>query len=164
MKNKSEQAWAGTAEKNAVMDIPLRAAIAIRRAADMRSNGFYDAKRLRSQRDVIRDVMLSAAECDTWLTLAELRELTHYGEASISAQLRHLRKAENGALLVRKRRRVEEKLMDTPGGESGRRKRTRTPAPETVGALHSERLWEYRIERRPSVATAAAWQGRRAAA
>ena len=54
--------------------------------------GEYDARRLRSQREVIRDVMLAAADCDTWLTLGELRALTRYGEASISAQLRHLRK------------------------------------------------------------------------
>jgi hypothetical protein len=36
--------------------------------------------------------MLSAGACETWLTLVELSRVTHYGEASISAQLRHLRK------------------------------------------------------------------------
>jgi hypothetical protein len=65
----------------------------------------YDARRLRSQREVIRDVMLAAADCDTWLTLGELRALTRYGEASISAQLRHLRKLENGGYEVTKRHR-----------------------------------------------------------
>jgi hypothetical protein len=49
--------------------------------------------------------MLSAAQCDTWLTLQELALLTHYGEASISAQLRHLRKPEYGAFVVEKRQR-----------------------------------------------------------
>jgi hypothetical protein len=44
------------------------------------------------QRDVLRDVMLSAAECVTWLTLEELARMTSYPPASISAQLRHLRK------------------------------------------------------------------------
>src|SRR6202011_4898132 len=69
------------------LPIPLRASVLMNR-------GEYDARRLRSQREVIRDVMLAAADCDTWLTLGELRTLTHYGEASISAQLRHLRKLE----------------------------------------------------------------------
>lgn len=69
--------------------------------------GEYDARRLRSQREIIRDVMLSAAESDTWLTLGELRALTRYGEASISAQLRHLRKAENGGFDVGKRHRED---------------------------------------------------------
>ena len=60
----------------------------------------------RSQRDIIRDVMNAANECDTWLTLGELHNLTQYAEASISAQLRHLRKADNGGFAVRKRRRM----------------------------------------------------------
>lgn len=91
--------------------------------------GAYDARRLRSQRDVIRDVMLSAAECETWLTLGELRALTKYGEASISAQLRHLRKSENGGYEVTKRHRE---------GASPER-----PGPDGRG----ECVWEYRIER-----------------
>jgi len=43
---------------------------------------------LRSQREVIRDVMLAATDCDTWLTLGELRGLTplrrgvHFGGSS----------------------------------------------------------------------------------
>jgi hypothetical protein len=56
----------------------------------------------RSQRVVLRDVMLSAAECGTWLTLRELSRLTSYGEASISAQLRHLRKPRCGAFVIGK--------------------------------------------------------------
>jgi hypothetical protein len=56
----------------------------------------------RSQREVLRDVMLSAAECGTWLTLRELSRLTSYGEASISAQLRHLRKPRYGAFVIDK--------------------------------------------------------------
>jgi hypothetical protein len=91
--------------------------------------GEYDARRLRSQRDVIRDVMLAAADCDTWLTLGELRALTRYGEASISAQLRHLRKLENGGYEVAKRHR---------GG-----------AVAVNSALdgRGECVWEYRVER-----------------
>lgn len=68
-------------------------------------DGVYDARRVRSQREIIRDVMLAAADCETWLTLGELRALTRYGEASISAQLRHLRKYENGGYDVTKRHR-----------------------------------------------------------
>ncbi len=32
----------------------------------------------RRQRDVLCDVMLSARQCETWLTLDELAKLTHY--------------------------------------------------------------------------------------
>ncbi len=85
----------------------VRASVAI-------AAGEYDARRLRSQREIIRDVMLSAAECETWLTLGELRALTRYGEASISAQLRHLRKTENGGYDVVKRHR-DGASPDRPG-------------------------------------------------
>jgi hypothetical protein len=98
----------------------VRATVAVRR-------GEYDARRLRSQRDVIRDVMVAASDCDTWLTLGELRALTRYGEASISAQLRHLRKMENGAYVVVKRRRDE--LASSRGAKDGR----------------GECTWEYRV-------------------
>jgi len=99
------------------------------RASVAAGRGEYDAQRLRSQREIIRDVMLSAADCDTWLTLGELRALTQYGEASISAQLRHLRKMENGGYEVSKRHREDALPMRT--GVDGR----------------GECVWEYRIER-----------------
>ena len=73
--------------------------------------------------------MLAAAECDTWLTLGELRALTQYGEASISAQLRHLRKEENGGYDVIKRHR--EGAITARCGGDGR----------------GECVWEYRMER-----------------
>jgi hypothetical protein len=91
--------------------------------------GEYDARRLRSQREIIRDVMISAADCETWLTLGELRALTRYGEASISAQLRHLRKTENGGYNVIKRHR--EGVTPERPGTDGR----------------GECIWEYRINR-----------------
>jgi len=91
--------------------------------------GEYDARRLRSQREIIRDVMISAADCETWLTLGELRALTRYGEASISAQLRHLRKTENGGYDVVKRHR--EGVSPERPGTDGR----------------GECVWEYRITR-----------------
>ena len=60
----------------------------------------------RRQRDVLRDAMLSASERETWLTLDELANLTHYPPASISAQLRHLRKPQFGGYSVEKRPRL----------------------------------------------------------
>ncbi len=92
--------------------------------------GEYDARRLRSQRDIIRDVMISAADCETWLTLGELRALTRYGEASISAQLRHLRKTENGGYDVIKRHRDGVRRGGRPGTDG-----------------RGECVWEYRITR-----------------
>jgi hypothetical protein len=65
----------------------------------------------RRQRDVLCDVMLSARQCETWLTLDELAKLTHYPPASISAQLRHLRKRENGGFLVDKRPRAVGRVL-----------------------------------------------------
>ena len=68
-------------------------------------------KSVRTQREVLCDVMLSAAQCETWLTLQELSLLTHYGEASISAQLRNLRKAQYGAFMVEKRPRDADEVV-----------------------------------------------------
>jgi len=70
---------------------------------------------LRKQRDVIRDVMLSAGQCATWLTLDELAKLTHYPPASISAQLRHMRKPRFGAYEVVKRCRTVNKAVRAEG-------------------------------------------------
>ncbi len=70
---------------------------------------------LRRQRGVIRDVMLSAGQCATWLTLDELTKLTHYPPASISAQLRHMRKPRFGAYTVVKRCRAVDKAMRSEG-------------------------------------------------
>ena len=85
----------------------------------------------RRQRDVLCDVMLSAGQCETWLTLHELGRLTGYGEASVSAQLRHLRKPEFGSYEVDKRQRG---VGSTVRGESGP-------------------LWEYRLRRRVRLVT-----------
>jgi hypothetical protein len=80
----------------------------------------------RRQRDVLCDVMLSARQCETWLTLEELSKLTHYPPASISAQLRHLRKPEYGGFAVEKRQRAA----------------GRTLRGEDFGTI-----WEYQIKR-----------------
>jgi hypothetical protein len=56
-----------------------------------------------TQRDVLRGVMLTAGKYGAWMTLRELARLTRYGETSISAQLRHLRKAKCGGYVLEKR-------------------------------------------------------------
>ena len=96
----------------------------------------------RTQQEILRDVMLSAGECAThsgdrgqaWLTLEELARLTQFGEASISAQLRHLRKPWYGGYEVEKRRREAESWA----------------RPEQAGAL-----WEYRLRPRGELGGAA---------
>jgi hypothetical protein len=82
----------------------------MRRERRRRKRDPFEPLILRRQRDVLRDVMLSAAQCGAWLTLRELARLTRYGEASISAQFRHLRKPEYGAFVLHKRRREEEEV------------------------------------------------------
>ena len=116
----------GQAARVELMPASVRACVSVVR-------GEYNARRLRSQREIIRDVMLSAADCDTWLTLGELRALTKYGEASISAQLRHLRKLENGGYNVTKRHRED-------------------ASPARVGVDgRGDCVWEYRMERAAAV-------------
>jgi hypothetical protein len=61
-----------------------------------------------TQREVLRDVMLAAGKYGAWMTLRELARLTRYGETSISAQLRHLRKAQCGGYVLEKRVRTAE--------------------------------------------------------
>lgn len=62
-----------------------------------------DGPRVRDQMARVRAVMQGG----TWRTLAEIAALTQAPESSVSAQLRHLRKARFGAHQVEKRRRVE---------------------------------------------------------
>lgn len=61
-----------------------------------------DGERLATQRGTIRELMLDGK----WRTLFEIAEKTEQPEASISAQLRHLRKEEFGSYTVEKRRRA----------------------------------------------------------
>ena len=77
-----------------------------------------DKPRLEKQLDRVRDFMLSAGHCETWLTLADISRMTGFPQPSISADLRHLRKKQNGGFVVEKRLR---------GGQAG--------------------LWEYRVSR-----------------
>jgi hypothetical protein len=79
-----------------------------------------------TQREILKEVLLVAAESDMWLTLEELARVTKYPPASISAQLRHLRKPEFGGYVVEKRRcEVEEVQRPTK----------------------RERVWEYQMRR-----------------
>ena len=82
--------------------------------------------RVPTQREVLRDVMLAAARYGAWMTLRELSKLTGYGEASISAQLRHLRRARYGGFQLQKRIRSGEVVR------------------------HAEHfiVWEYRLSRK----------------
>jgi hypothetical protein len=70
-----------------------------------------------TQLEVLRGVLLIAAQCDSWMTLAELADKTNFPEASISAQLRHLRKEEHGSYRVEKRRRAWEEALRTNAKE-----------------------------------------------
>ena len=63
-----------------------------------------DGKRIMKQRDMIKVFMLVTGG---WWTLAEISEILHDPEASISAQLRHLRKPQFGSYKVEKRRRTQ---------------------------------------------------------
>jgi hypothetical protein len=58
-----------------------------------------------TQLKVIRELMLAHSLRNNWLTLGEIADVTEFGEASISAQLRHLRKPRYGRFRVEKRRR-----------------------------------------------------------
>lgn len=93
------------------------------------------------QREILRAVLLRAAKEGSgraapgrsglpgsergWKTLKELAEVTNFGEASISAQLRHLRKPGCGAFVVEKRRRETADMA----------------RPEQSGTLWEYRLW-----------------------
>jgi len=79
---------------------------------------------LPTQLEVLRGVLQLAAQYGAWMTLAELARKTNFPEASISAQLRHLRKAEHGAYQVEKRRREWEEALKTNT---------------------KEKVWEYRV-------------------
>ena len=60
-----------------------------------------DCERLEGQTRAIFNLMVD--EC--WRTLAEIEGITGYPQASISAQLRHLRKPRFGSHTINKRRR-----------------------------------------------------------
>lgn len=65
----------------------------------------FDYERLKGQVKEIYDLMKDGV----WRTLQEIELATGYPQASISAQLRNLRKKSFGSQVVDKRRRGEEK-------------------------------------------------------
>jgi len=70
--------------------------------------------------------MLLAEIYDAWMSLEELANKTRYPQASISAQLRHLRKQQYGGFVVEKRRRKWEEAKKTSV---------------------REKVWEYQVRR-----------------
>lgn len=81
-------------------------------------------ERVPTQLEVLRGVLSLAAQFDSWMTLGELARKTNFPEASISAQLRHLRKEQHGAYRVEKRRRSWE---------------------EALRSNAKEKVWEYQL-------------------
>ena len=63
-----------------------------------------DGKRVHTQMDVIRRFMVK--EWPEWQSLAEIECVLGYPQASVSAQLRHLRKRRFGSYVVEKQRRT----------------------------------------------------------
>ena len=61
-----------------------------------------DGKRVADQLQTIRTFMLDG----TWRSLTEIESALGYPQASISSQLRHLRKEKFGGYVVEKRRRT----------------------------------------------------------
>ena len=91
-----------------------------------------DSRQYESQLAAIRKLMRRAVLRGAWLTLSEIAKATEFGEASISAQLRRLRKKEHGGYRVEKRRRQPRPL----GAARRRRNRDEERAPI---------VWEYRV-------------------
>ena len=84
-----------------------------------------------TQLAAIRELMQRSFARGIWLTLAEIAEVTEFAEASISAQLRHLRKPRHGGHRVEKRRR-------RPHGADA-------AAPKIWDARRGPVIWEYRV-------------------
>jgi hypothetical protein len=77
--------------------------------------------------------MRRAVARGAWLTLSEIAKATEFGEASISAQLRHLRKKEHGGYRVEKRRRRQPRPL-----RAARCRRNRDEERAPI-------VWEYRV-------------------
>jgi hypothetical protein len=90
-----------------------------------------------TQLQAIRDLMLAASRREAWLTLGEIAGLTEIGEASISAQLRHLRKRRHGRHLVEKRRRPSRSAAAGSAATERRAQNRRT--------VLEPGKWEYRV-------------------
>lgn len=84
-----------------------------------------------TQLAAIRELMQRAFARGVWLTLGEIAEVTEFAEASISAQLRHLRKPHHGGHRVEKRRRRPQRLAAAKG--------------EIRDVRRGPVIWEYRV-------------------
>jgi hypothetical protein len=91
----------------------------------------FSSDEAETQLAAIRELMAQARARGIWLSLEEIAQATEFGEASISAQLRHLRKAHHG------RHRVE------------KRRRGRSHEGTVMGTVRDARrkpiIWEYRV-------------------
>jgi hypothetical protein len=104
-----------------------------------------------TQLAAIRELMQRSFARGIWLTLGEIAEVTEFAEASISAQLRHLRKPRHGRHRVEKRHRRTAQAPEAGRIRDGRRgpvvweyrvvpKRARgTTRSESARTLHEER-------------------------
>ena len=92
-----------------------------------------------TQLRAIRELMMAAARRGSWLTLREISGLTEIGEASVSAQLRHLRKGAYGKHIVEKRRRSVGFVAAGTAGSKRRAERRR------LRRLGQSGMWEYRV-------------------
>jgi hypothetical protein len=84
-----------------------------------------------TQLAAIRELMQRSFARGVWLTLSEIAEITEFAEASISAQLRHLRKPRHGGHRVEKRRRHPHGAAEAP--------------PKIWDARRGPVIWEYRV-------------------
>jgi hypothetical protein len=94
-----------------------------------------------TQLETIREIMLAAGARGAWLTLGEIAGLTEIGEASISAQLRHLRKLQHGRHCVEKRRRTPEQQAE----EESRERNIERAIERHAGNVGEPVKWEYRV-------------------
>jgi len=74
-----------------------------------------------TQLAAIRELMTRAGARGVWLTLGEIADATQFAEASISAQLRHLRKPRHGGHRVEKRCRGRRRTAAARTVRDGRR-------------------------------------------
>lgn len=84
-----------------------------------------------TQLAAIHELMMRACARGIWLSLGEIADATEFAEASISAQLRHLRKVHHGGHRVEKRRR--------------RAARAGAARREMCDVRRGPVVWEYRV-------------------
>lgn len=101
--------------------------------------GSVDGPRLKRQMEIIRDFMLKSDR----RTLREIADATGFPEASVSAQLRHLRKARFGGYTVEKQRR--DGVNGTAGTWIYRVRAPQYSEPDATGYSDAQRVIETRL-------------------